>query len=77
METMIRTWALKHQKGLVWMSLGEMAQISQWGELACRLLVWEIIDGVMIWEWWVVVHEEWDRHMMRCCDRWGWRKRNW
>ena len=75
------------------MCLGEMAQISQWGdsgEVACRHMVWGMIVGVMIWEWWVVVHEEWgnnvracmdSRHMMRCCSRstedCHWRKRNW
>jgi hypothetical protein len=63
------TWALKHPKGLVRMSLGEMAQISQWGETACRHTVWGMIVDVMIWEWWVVVHEEWGACMMRCCDR--------
>jgi hypothetical protein len=70
------------------MSLGEMAQISRWGEMACRYMVWEMIVGMMIWEWWVVEHEEWGDlracMMMRCCDRsstedyrWGWMKRNW
>jgi hypothetical protein len=43
------------------MSLGETVQISQGGdrEAACKHVVWGmLIVRVMIWEWWVVVHEK-------------------
>jgi len=70
------------------MSLGEMAQISQGGDREAafwHVVLGMMIVGMMIWEWWVVVHEKTLRvHMIRCCDhsstedyRWGWRKCNW